>query len=233
MTRNDFNARNVFLTYQKVNEAFAVTDSDSRRALLQDLLDFLTTSVGPFESYSMGIEDYPQEEGQHVHVLLCWANRKHVPWSRFTWRDCAPFNQSFRSRVVSAAEKKRVHDYCIKDGCYLTNFSERAVVPRNPNAWRDATNAATAEEARAIIQDNFPRDWILHHRNIDYYIQSRFPQEARAFDPVVPSSPVITPGPIENWKVKYIVDKDYVGKFFFYLELQEVRLLIRIVVINR
>lgn len=156
-----FEAKKVFLTYQHIEREPTLN--------LETLLTFFTASLPELESHTLGLEDYPTETGQHIHVLLRFSRKERFPFDRFNFGTIVPFNEAFRGGARK--DILAVHRYCIKDGTFLTNFT---APDSQTNKWPDILASATKEEALEIFIANYPRDAVLSRRHFDYWTDVHF-----------------------------------------------------------
>lgn len=185
-----------FLTYQH-------TEKDSSFTLA-NLLQFFQLRFPDLHSYSLGLEQYPNEEGTHIHCLLVFAKKETVYLNTLTYCQTVPFNKAFTGHKKK--DVLAVHRYCVKNGEYLSNLDEDAYTSKE-SKWSDILSASTKEEAVAQLCLHYPRDAILSRRNFDYWAEQHFKVIPPPFDPG--EKEFTCPEVLQEWKIANID-----GKFF-------------------
>ena len=158
------NAKNVFLTYPRCTLP--------KEDLLQHLL-----SLFPESTIRVGHELH-RDEGDHLHAFI--ANKQPIRLKGDTAKSHFDF-RGHHPNIQSARKPKECLNYCGKDGDYI----DSAAFDLEPTkrCWSDVIKAESASEALALSLELFPRDYVLNHEKLEYFINKHFKVEIPAYIP--------------------------------------------------
>lgn len=161
----------VFLTYSQVGDA-------SR----DDLVEFF---IGiPFVTGGIACVELHEDGGRHFHAWLDLKSQSTFTPTRFD------FNQLHPNVIITPGNKKsdacqnRIK-YCQKDGDFVT-FPNGYELPSKTVAdttWLDVINAESREDALALLATNKPRDAVINARQIDYFLDKKFGEKIKVYEP--------------------------------------------------
>lgn len=155
MTRFQLNAKCVLLTYPQSGDV-------TKEELLTHLKDLV-----PDAAIIVSLEAH-QDGSPHLHALLQSETpiRTRSP-TFFDFRNLHP-------NVQGARHPEKAYEYVAKDGDYILHgafrFSSKA-------KWAKVLSSTSEEEARSIIKEVAPRDYVLSHDRIESYLHKHFKKE--------------------------------------------------------
>jgi len=146
------NAKNVFLTYPQC--------PISKEACLFYLLE-----AHSIEAARVGLELH-QDGNTHLHVYLRGVDSFRTKNERL-------FDlHGFHANIQSCRRINDVVRYCGKSGNYI-DYGDIDAAPEK-RTWHDLLLAPNALEAKALARENFPRDYVLNHEKICYFLDQHF-----------------------------------------------------------
>jgi len=158
---------------------------------VDDLLEFL--KLKEHASYVLVSSETHEDGNLHRHALVHYSKVIQVGTTFFNFEERHP---NVRTVGRKKTDWENVENYVKKDG----NFVEWGT-PRNTNTsvWSLVCTAATREEAETLIATEKPRDYVINSRQIDYFLDKKFPaKQPSAFVPRPIESFVIPPD-LEAW----------------------------------
>lgn len=132
------------------------------------------TSIAPVQYCRIGLETH-EDGNPHLHAVVHFESKQQLGARRFDFRDRHPNVQTVgRTRQ----DWDRVVTYCGKEG----NFRDWGV-PRHheKRTWSQVIHAESRSEAQDVIREQWPRDWIINRRNIDYALDQMYPMQPSPF----------------------------------------------------
>jgi len=149
--------------------------------------DFDTTcswlgSIGDVKYLRVGVEKHASGD-PHWHAVVRFGKRVNVSAKAFDYRGKHPNVKSVGKRV---ADWKQCIDYISKDGQWREYGSQRH---GTESIWSTVCEAATSDDALAIVRSHQPRDFVLNRRNLDYALEKMFPmRRCETFQPRSPET---------------------------------------------
>lgn len=160
-----------FLTYSQVGERS-----------LEDLVTFLKGI--PFVKGGIACRELHQDGGAHFHTWLDLKTGSRFLNSRFDFDGLHPNVIVTPGNKKSDACQNRIK-YVKKDGDFVV-FPDDYALPEKAEkdtTWVDALTAESREEALEIISSNKPRDAIINSRQIDYFLDKKFGEKVKLYEP--------------------------------------------------
>lgn len=148
----------------------------------QTVLQFYLDKGKPIEHYIVAQENHSelpesksdkdelepeQIEVKHLHVYLEYASKQALAWSTLDLKDG---DITYHGNYQTCRSPERVAAYCIKDGNYLTNFTEEElerfveVAKHKGKTWADVIKLAKEnkpDEAHDLMCHVAPRDAVM------------------------------------------------------------------------
>jgi len=178
--------KNFFGTYQHVELAFPALNAQE---ILDKFVDFFTATLQPSPLWVTAcIEQYPTEEGYHVHCLLEYDTSTSVSREAIKLEGIFPF---LKNCSHGRANIKRVRDYCLKSEPNFTNYVDASVT--NDSEWGSILECATRLEAEKAIQSSFPKYYICNYSNIRNFLDGYFRGSNAAYVPDPSNSESMVP----------------------------------------
>lgn len=166
------------------------TERDAARAFMYEALDAVERTlrlVDAEDRVSAGVEQH-EDGNYHVHIGLVRAQNKMVKVGRRL--DVQGIHPNVQPHVPTTASLRAALAYPLKeDEEGMVMFDEdiedlfdpppgRTAAPADrPNAWRNAMEAASYEDALEILRVEEPREYILRHREIVEFFSKYFAPE--------------------------------------------------------
>jgi len=153
-----FNAKNVFLTYAQVGDAFSQQDLFEHLLALRDIQP-ICLRVG---------REHHADGGTHYHAYGKWSVKFNTVDPRFfDFHDIHP-------NIQSARNESQVWAYCGKDG----DVVDFGIPPKCKRTYGDIIKEATTEaEFFEQCASTFPRDFVLNHERLEYFARKKFKRE--------------------------------------------------------
>lgn len=157
---------------------------------LQDCLDFLK---GKEHMNYVLISSELHETGElHRHALVHFSKVVQLGITAFDFMGRHP-------NVKTVGRKKsdweNVEQYVKKDG----NFLEWGMPRHTASIWAQVAMAASREEAEQLILAEKPRDFIINSRQIDYFLDKKFPPKQTSNFFPRPLDSFVVPDPLTDW----------------------------------
>lgn len=156
-----FKSKSIFLTYPQC--------TITKEALLYYLIEKLQ----PLGA-RVGAELH-EDGNPHLHAFVCTRDP-------FRTRDQACFDlYGFHPNLQAARKSSDVLDYCAKGGDYV-DYGELPTAGTK-RTYTDVASADSAEAAWSILRDEFPRDYVLNHERLEYFINKKFQRTIEEYMP--------------------------------------------------
>lgn len=155
------NAKNVGLTFAQCD----VSKEDMLHALR---LKYIDASI-------LVAHERHQDGNSHLHVHLQWT-------TNFRTRNEREFDiLGFHPNVQSIRSPTNWNNYCRKDKDVYEHgeFVLRTEKPK----WSEVLTCETKEEAEEMIKTIAPRDYVLAHERVEYYLRKAFERQVPTYLP--------------------------------------------------
>lgn len=167
-----FYAQQIFLTYSQIGDRS-----------VSDFIDFFRSLDQPLEKFVVGLENH-DDGGRHIHVYAVFESKFQKKAQRFwDWDGVHPNIKTVKGRTTGS-DARRVYEYVTKDG-NTTVWPEDAQFQfgsdNNTSKYSSVIAASTKEEARALIQSELPRDYVVNLERIEYFLDRHFQRDAPAY----------------------------------------------------
>lgn len=179
-----FDAKQVFLTWPRCSFE------------PEDILANVALNIGPtYEIAKWAICQEVHEDGYyHAHALLEFNKRFNSRNERvFDIDGHHPRIEKRRGTVDQAIE------YIEKEGVFIKHWPKVT-----DSKWAMAREAQTAEEFWAVLNERCPKEVILNHERIEYYVRKRFKPEVPEYVPRFTEFKVHPQ--MEQWATDYLGD---------------------------
>jgi len=197
-SNTNFKAKNGFLTHQHLERL----EKGDRDEVLGFMVDHFKDNFAEARSVTVGIEDYPTEEGFHAHSLIEFGGVHTCPRSDFSVKsedELTTINPFFQSVTCSKASLDRTREYCKKDGLFFTNWEEPTDQSQQL-AWSQCLEQPGRAEAQAFLQNTFPRNYVTNYNQIQSFLNGHYPPVVVQY--VTPPEYEFTvPEELEEWLV--------------------------------
>ena len=136
----------------------------------------------------VGTEQH-QDGGTHLHCYFKLNGRFETRNQRFFDLD------GFHPNIVSVIrDSKATWEYCGKDG----NTIDVGTGPQDTvNKWLAVVQAQTKEDAMAAALEASPKDYVLQHERLEYFINKHFQQGIPEYIPTF--TEFVTPPELDQW----------------------------------
>lgn len=175
MTSSDkfrFYASQIYLTYSQIGDR-----------TVDDFCNFFRCLSHPLDKFIVGLELH-EDGGRHIHVYALYESRFQTKKVRFwDWDGLHPNVKTIAGRP-GGKDAKRVYDYVTKDG-------NTTVWPEGAEFSFDTSNVASKyatvlaagskEEAKSIIMQELPRDYVVNLERVEYFLERHFRPELPVF----------------------------------------------------
>lgn len=173
------NILNAFLTYPQVGDAE-----------LTGIYDWLTAT---FEcDYVCVSEERHEDGGKHFHAFLRFARRfRSSNQSVFDYNGNHP-------NIKSAYAPSKCLEYVKKDGNFL-EYGDATQITKSgaKRSWESVVGCPTKEEFMSMIQEQFPRDYVLNLERIEYFADKKYKPEAPVYTPTFTNFTI--PNQLQEW----------------------------------
>lgn len=160
--------------------------------------------------------DFPLEDGltflkgkEHcLYVLISSENHEDgnlhrhalVHFSKVVQLGSTVFDFQTRHPNVKTVGRKKsdwdnVETYVKKDG----TFVEWGMPRHTSNIWAQVATSSSREEAEELLLSEKPRDFVINARNIDYFLDKKFPIKSTSFFTPRPIDSFTIPDPLTDW----------------------------------
>jgi len=155
------NAKNIFLTYAQCT-------------ITKEALSTFLVIKFPDASIRVGHE-FHEDGGDHLHAFIMSPVAIRTRNPRYFDID------GFHPKVEGARKPKASYDYCGKDGDIIDvgEFSFKS----EKRQWSEVFAATTPAEAMEAIKEISPRDYILSHERVEYFVRKQFEKTLPEYEP--------------------------------------------------
>jgi len=155
-----------------------------------DVANRLTNLLTPYGIICsrVGTEQH-QDGGNHLHCFFKLNSRFETRNQRFFDLD------DYHPNIVSAIrDSKATWDYCGKDG----NTIDVGTGPQDTiNKWLAVVQAPTKEAAMELALEASPKDYVLQHERLEYFINKHFQQGIPEYQPTF--TEFVIPQELTDW----------------------------------
>lgn len=160
------------------------------------------------DGYVVSREEH-SDGGFHYHCLLSCSQPVRLRQQHLL--DVCYEGVTYHPNIQSPRDIKATYEYVTKGEEIWEDLGalERRVGGTRGDTWASALSATDYEEACAIIQTNYPRDWIINGDKIRSNLRHHFPEEIQQIQfPSFPAQSFNAPTVLTDWVRDHLNNPD-------------------------
>jgi len=157
-----FNGKLFFLTYPR--------DETDKGVRLEQLVERLL----PYGPHIRCASEEHGDGGKHLHVFVKLDRRLQVRETRYFDFD------GHHPNVQSVRSPSNVFEYVSKDGDFIDHGHPQ---PSDKRKWSHLVDCSDADSFWETVQAVSPRDYVLAHERLEYFVNKRYKPEVRVYEP--------------------------------------------------
>lgn len=170
--------KNIFLTYPRCDLP------------AQQALDSLVQLLSDYNPHIRVAREEHDDGGFHLHAFI--RLERKLDTRRNNFFDLGGHHPN----IQSCRNLQATFDYVSKDGEFV-DFGSPS--PEKQDKWKKILSSTTAEEFWTSANDLVPRDYVLNHEKLEYFVQKKFGEIQEPYTSPYPGFNIAQHPQLQDW----------------------------------